>query len=57
METDKNKMKYLMEIKQGALSFDVDKSIASLLGFRKVVYKSGKDTTQKIIDNMGISTI
>ena len=28
-----------MEIKQDALSFDVEDTIASLLGFRKVVYK------------------
>ena len=46
-----------MEIKQRALSFDVDNSIASLLGFRKVVYKPGKYTSQKIIDIMGFSTI
>ena len=30
-----------MEIEQGALSFDVENSIASLLGLRKVVYKAG----------------
>ena len=40
-------MKSLREIKQGARSIDVDNSIASLLGFRKVVYKSAKYTTQK----------
>ena len=37
IEPDKNTMKYLMEIKQGAISFDVENSIASLLGFRKTV--------------------
>ena len=36
LEPDKNTMKCKNEIKQGALSFDVDNSIASLLGFRKV---------------------
>ena len=41
---------------QGALSFDVDNSIASLLGFRKVVYKPGKYASQKIIDIMDYST-
>ena len=35
IEPDKNTMKCIMEIKQGALSFDVENSIASLLGFRK----------------------
>ena len=42
IEPDKNTMKCLMEIKQGALSFDIENSIASLLGFRKIVYKKGK---------------
>ena len=46
-----------MEIKQGALSFDVENSIASILGFRKVVDKQGKYTSQKIIDIMDFSTI
>ena len=31
-------MKCLMEIKQGALSFDIENSLASLLGFRKIIY-------------------
>ena len=46
-----------MESKQGALSFDVENSIASLQGFRKVNYKKGKYTSQKIVDIMGFSTI
>ena len=37
IEPDKNTMKCLMEIKQGAICFDVENSIASLLGFRKAV--------------------
>ena len=41
IEPDKNTMKCKMELKQRALRFDVDNSIASLLGFRKVVYKPG----------------
>ena len=35
IEPDKNTMKCIMEIIQGALSFDIENSIASLLGFRK----------------------
>ena len=54
IEPDKNTMKCLMEIKQGALSFDVENSIAPLLGFRKTVYKQGKYTSQKIVDIMGL---
>ena len=50
-------MKCLMEIKQGAIKFDVENSIASLLGFRKAVYKQGKYSSQKIVDIMGFSTI
>ena len=46
-----------MENKQGELSFEVENSIASLLGFRKILYKPGKYTSQKIIDIMGFSTI
>ena len=57
IEPDKITMKSKMEIKQGALSFDVENSIASLLGFRKVVYKKGKYTSQKIVDIMGFRTI
>ena len=57
IEPDKNTMKSLMEIKQGALSFDIENSIASLLGFRKIVYKKGKYKSQKIIDIMGFNNI
>ena len=57
IEPDKNTMKCLMEIKQGALSFDIENSLASLLGFRKVIYKKGRYKSQKIIDIMGFSTI
>ena len=57
VEPDKNTMKCLMEIKQGALSFDIENSISSLLGFRKIIYKKGRYKSQKIIDIMGFSTI
>ena len=57
IERDKNTMKSLMEIKQGAINFDIENSIAPLLGFRKIVYKKGKYTSQKIVDIMGFSTI
>ena len=46
-----------MEIKQGAINFDIENLIAPLLGFRKIVYEQGKLTSQKIIDIMGFSTI
>ena len=34
-------MKSRMELKQGALSFDVENSKSSLLGFRKMKYRTG----------------
>ena len=46
-----------MEIEEGALSFDVESSTAALQGFRKIVYKPGKSTSQKTIDFMAFSTI
>ena len=57
IEPDKNTMKCLMEIKKGAISFDIENSIAPLLGFRKIVYKKGEYKSQKIVDIMGFSTI
>ena len=57
IKPDKNAMKCVMEIKRRAHSFDVENSIASLLGFRKIVYKPGEKTSHKIIDIMGFSTI
>ena len=56
-EPVKNTMKCLMEIKQGALSFDIGNSKASLLGFRKKVFKKVKYKSQKIIDIMGFNNI
>ena len=46
-----------MEIKQGAINFDIENAIAPILGFRKIVYKKSKFTSQKILDIMGFSTI
>ena len=57
IESDKNTMKCLLEVKQGAINFDIENSIAPLLGFRKIDYKKGKYTSQKIVDIMGFSTI
>ena len=57
IEPDKNTMKCLMEKKQGALSFDIKNSLASLLGLRKIIYKKGRYKSQKIIDIMGFSTV
>ena len=56
IESDKNTKKCLMEIKQGAINFDIENSLAPLLGFTKKVYKQGKCTSQKIV-YMGFSTI
>ena len=56
-EPDKNTMKGIMEIKLVSLNFDIENSIAPLLGFRKIVFEQGKYTSQKIIDIMGFSTI
>ena len=57
LEVDKNSMKCKMEIKKGALSFDIENSIAPLLRIRKIVYKQGKYTSLKIVDIMGFNTI
>ena len=57
IEPDKNTMKCLMEIKQGALSFDITNSLASLLGFRKNFLKKSRYKSQKINDIVGFSTI
>ena len=57
IESDKNTMRSLMEVKQGAINFDIENSIAPLLGFRKIVYEQGKYTSQKIVDFKGFSTI
>ena len=57
IEVDKNTMKCKMELKQGALSIDVEISIGSSLGFRKVLYRAGTYTSQKIVDIMGFNTI
>ena len=46
-----------MEIKQGAINFAIENSIAPILGFRKIVYERGKYTSQKVVDIMGFSTI
>ena len=53
IEPDKNTMKCLMEIKQGAIIFDVENSI----GFRKKLFDQVKYASQKIIDIIGFSTI
>ena len=46
-----------MKIKRGSLNFDVENSIASLLGLRKILYEQGKNISQNTIDIMGFSTI
>ena len=42
-------MKCIMEIKQCSLTFDIENSIAPLLGFRKIVYEQGKYTSQRLL--------
>ena len=49
-------MKILMDVKQGAINFDIENSVDPFLGFRKIVYEQGNYTSQKIVD-MGFSTI
>ena len=57
IEPKKNTMKCKMEVLQGVIKFDVENSVASLLGFDKQIYSRGKYTTNKIIDIMGFNTI
>ena len=57
IELDKNTMKCKMELKQGLLIIDVENSIGSLLGFRKVLYRTGTYTSQKIVDIMGFKQL
>ena len=45
IESDKNTMKNLREVKQGAINLDIENSIVPLLGFRKIVYEQGKYTS------------
>ena len=57
IQVDKNTMKCKMEVLHGVINFEVEKSVASLLGFDKQIYPRGKYTTNKIIDFMGFNTI
>ena len=57
IQVDKSTMKCKMEVKQGVINFDVENSVASLLGFVKQIYSRGKYTTNKIIDIMGFNNI
>ena len=50
-------MKFLKEIKQGAINFAIENSKAPLLSLRKLVYEQGKYKSRKVIDIMGFSTI
>ena len=49
IEPDENTMKRSMEMKQGALNFDIENSIAPLLGFRKIVYKKVNIHLRKLL--------
>ena len=57
IQVDKNTLKCKMEVLQGVINFNVENSVASLLRFRKIVYKKGKYISQKVVDIMGFSTI
>ena len=57
IKPDKNTSKCLMEIKQSEINFDIENSLATILGFRKKVYEQGKYKSQTIIDIKGFSTI
>ena len=50
-------MKILMEAKQGAINFDIENSIAPLLGFRKIVYEQGKYISQLILRVLVLLTL
>ena len=50
-------MKCEMQLKEGVLSFDVENSIGSLLGIRKILYGTGTYTSQKIVDIMGFKQL
>ena len=56
IQVDKNTMKYKMEVLHGVIIFDVENSVASLLGFDKQIYSRGKYTTNKIIHIVGFNT-
>ena len=57
IQVDKNTTKCKTEVLQGVINFNVENSVASLLGFGKQIYSRGKYTTNKIIDIMGFNTI
>ena len=57
IEPYKNTMKCKMEVLKGVIVFDVENSVASLLGFDKQICSRGKYTTNKIIDKRGLNKI
>ena len=57
IQVNKNTMKCKIEVLHGFINFDVENSIASLLGCDKQIYSKGKYTTNKIVDIMGFNTI
>ena len=42
-------MKSKMEVLQGIINFNVENSVASLLGFDKRIYSRGKHPTNKVL--------
>ena len=57
LQLDKNTIKSKMELLQGVINFNVENSVASLLGFDKHIYSRVKNSTNKFIDIMGFNTI
>ena len=57
IQVEKNSMKCKMEVLQGVINFNVENSVASLLGFDKQIYSKGEYTTNKIIELMRFNTI
>ena len=57
IQADKNTMKCKIEVIQDVISFDVDNSVGSLLGFDRQIYSTGIHIATKIVDIMGFDTI
>ena len=57
IQADKNTMKCKVEVIQDVISFDVDNSVGSLLGFDRKIYSTGIHIATKIVDIMGFNTI
>ena len=50
-------MKCKTEVLQDVISFDVNNSVGSLLGYDRQIYSTGMNLATKIVDIMGLNTI